>query len=50
MDIEYFNTTSEECEVIYPDGTSDYIAKDDLGGVRVILLKVSIFGKKVIFA
>ena len=29
----YFNTTLEEDKVIYPNGTSNYIAKDDFDGV-----------------
>ena len=28
----------KEKEVIYPDGTFDYMAKDDFDGVQVILL------------
>ena len=36
--IEYFNATSEEYEVIYRDGTSNYIAKDDFEWVLVILM------------
>ena len=36
--IEYFNTTLEESEVIFLDGTSDYIPKDDFDGVQVIFL------------
>ena len=37
-DIEYFNTTLEKCKVRYPNGTSDYITKDEFIGVQVILL------------
>ena len=36
--IEYFNAISEEYEVIYHDGTSNYIAKDDFEWVLVILM------------
>ena len=34
----YFNTTLEECKTIYSNGTSNYITKDEFGGVMVILL------------
>ena len=36
--IEYCNTTLEDSEVIFLDGASDYIPKDDFDGVQVILL------------
>ena len=32
---ESFNTSLEECKVIYLDRKSDYIAKDDIDGVHV---------------
>ena len=38
MNTEYFNTTFEEYKVIKPDGTSDYITKNDFGSVQVIHL------------
>ena len=41
MDIEYFNTALEEYKVIYPNGTSGYIKRDDFGDVQIILLWVS---------
>ena len=34
----YFNTTLEKCKVIYPDGTFDYITKEESSCVQVILL------------
>ena len=37
-DIMYFNTALEEYKVVYPDGTYDYIRKDDFDGVQIILL------------
>ena len=37
-DIMYFNTALKEYKVVYPDGTSDYIRKDDFDGVQIILL------------
>ena len=33
--MEYVNATLEEYEVIYPDGTSDYIAKYHFDCVQV---------------
>ena len=35
---ENFDTTLEDYKVIYDDGTSDYITKDDFDCVQVILL------------
>ena len=43
-DIECFNATLDY-KVIYPDGTSDYIIKDDFGGVQVIPLQLNISKK-----
>ena len=43
--IEYFNITLEEYKVIYPDGTSDYIKKDDIDGVQVIVFQVNFWRK-----
>ena len=39
--IEYFNTTLEEYKVMHPDGTSEYIIKDDFDGVKVILFQAN---------
>ena len=36
----YFSTALEEDKVIYPDGTSDYITKDNFDSVQDILLIV----------
>ena len=36
--MEYFTTTLEEYKVIYLDGTSDYVTKDDFEDVQVFLL------------
>ena len=38
VDIMYFNTALEEYKVVYPDGTSDYIRKDDFDSVQIIFL------------
>ena len=35
--MEYCHTVLEEYQVIYPDGTSDYIIKDAFDGVQFIL-------------
>ena len=36
-DMEYYHTVFEEYQVIYPDGTSDYIIKGASDGVQFIL-------------
>ena len=40
-DIERFNATLEEYKIIYPNGKSDYIAKDVFDGVQVFFLSVN---------
>ena len=35
--MEYYHTVFEEYQVIYPDGTSDYIKKGASDGVQFIL-------------
>ena len=37
-DTMYFYNALAEYKVVYLDGTSDYIRKDDFDGVQVILL------------
>ena len=40
-DIERFNATLEEYKIIYPNGKSNYIAKDVFDGVQVFFLSVN---------
>ena len=36
--MEDYNITLEEYKVIYPDGISDYIKKEDFDGIHFIFL------------
>ena len=40
MEIEYFNTTFEDYNLVFPDETCDYITKGYFDCVRIILLEV----------
>ena len=42
----YFNTTVGEYKVIYPDGTTDYVTKDDFDGANCYSYKVCCYKKR----
>ena len=44
--IEYFNTKLKEYFVLFDDGSSDYIEKDDIDGVDIILLDDAVVTKR----